>query len=60
MAAATSLMESLVGSIIASMTSFATTVLADYWPYLLAFMVVGAVLGWASRFLGRVAHARAR
>lgn len=58
MSAATATMATLVQSIIDNIVAFTTEVLTNYWPYMLAFMVISGVLGWAMGFFGRVARGK--
>lgn len=48
---ASSTLTTLADAIIGTMTSFATTIITNYWPFVLVLIAVTGLIGIAYRFM---------
>lgn len=48
---ATSTLATLMDTIVSTTVSLATTVLTDYWPYILVFSILAGFIGVMARFV---------
>lgn len=53
LASATSTLATLAGSVISTSISFFTTLITEYWPYILMAGAVVAIIGVFSRFVNK-------